>query len=113
MRDQMAFDFTQDGNGNLLPDLTNENIGGVGLGLRIARDIFAFGNGLAPKMTPNDTAVPPIITPALGSPMPARPKQPASIQGCANTVVLLASQPAEATKSVKKGEAKGAARRML
>lgn len=107
-----AFDFTEDGNGNLVPNLTNENIGGVGLGLRIARDVFAFGGGLAPKLTPNNAAVPPIITPAPDSPMPARPKQPGSIQGCADTLVVLAPhQPAAATKSSKKGAAKGASKK--
>jgi hypothetical protein len=79
-----AFDFTQDANGDLVPDLTNENIGGVGLGLRIARDIFAFGGGLAPKMTPPGTANPPITTPAPNSPMPTLPKQPATVGGCAD-----------------------------
>lgn len=77
-----AYDFTVDVNGNLIPDLSNENIGGVPLGLRIARDIYAFGLGKAPKMTPNGTANPPITTPAPNSPMPALPKQPASINGC-------------------------------
>jgi vanadium chloroperoxidase len=80
-----AFDFTEN-NGHLVPDLTNENIGGVGLGLRIARDIFASGGGQAPKMTPANVAAPPIITPPANSPMPVAPKQPSSVQGCANTV---------------------------
>lgn len=77
-----AYDFTVDSNGELIPDLSNENIGGVPLGLRIARDIYATGLGKAPKMTPIGTANPPITTPAAGSPMPANPKQPASINGC-------------------------------
>jgi vanadium chloroperoxidase len=77
-----AYDFTVDVNGNLILDLSNENIGGVPLGLRIARDIYAFGLGKAPKMTPNGTASPPITTPPANSPMPAQPKQPASINGC-------------------------------
>ena len=107
-----AFDFTENATGNLVPDLTNENIGGVGLGLRIARDIFAFGNSLAPRMTPNNTAVPPIITPAPDSPMPAWVKQPASIQGCAATLAALAPpQSAAATKSSKKGAAKGSSKK--
>lgn len=92
-----AFDFAEDKDGNLVPDLTNENIGGVGLGLRIARDIFAFGTGKAPKMTPPNTAVPPIITPAPNSPMPAAPKQPESVQGCADAVVA----PAQAAGTVQ------------
>ncbi|HEY0427143.1 MAG TPA: hypothetical protein VGC76_04980 [Pyrinomonadaceae bacterium] len=83
-----AFDFTQNANGDLVPDLTNENIGGVGLGLRIARDIFAFGGGLAPKMTPAGTAPPPITTPASNTPLPVFPKQPATVGGCADTVNL-------------------------
>jgi hypothetical protein len=77
-----AFDFTVDDQGNLVPNLTNENIGGVGLGLKIARDIFAAGNKLAPKMTPHGTASPPITTPAPGSPMPTAPLQPATVGGC-------------------------------
>jgi len=107
-----AFDFTENAAGDLVHNLTNENIGGVGLGLRIARDVFAFGGGLAPKMTPNNAAVPPIITPAPDSPLPVRPKQPASIQGCADTLVVVAQpQPASATKSSKKGTAKGSAKK--
>jgi vanadium chloroperoxidase len=90
-----AFDFVEDKDGNLQPDLTNENIGGVGLGLRIARNIFAFGSGLAPKMTPSNVAVPPIITPPANSPMPAVPKQPASVQGCANLVIAPAGEALE------------------
>jgi len=86
-----AFDFTEDVNGNLVPDLTNENIGGVPLGLRIARDIFAFGLGKAPKMTPVGTANPPITTPPPDSPMPALPKQPASVGGCAGAAQLTSS----------------------
>jgi vanadium chloroperoxidase len=96
-----AFDFTQGKDGDLVPDLSNENIGGVGLGLRIARDIFAFGNGLAPKMTPNTAAVnPPITTPAPTSPMPTMPRQPASLGGCANTIAA----PAVGTTSPDAGE---------
>lgn len=81
-----AFDFTVDANGNLIPDLTNENIGGVPLGLRIARDIFANGLGKAPKMTLSGQAVPPIITPPANSPMVQNPKQPWSVNGCAGPV---------------------------
>lgn len=78
-----AFDFDVDKDGDLVPDLTNENVGGVGLGLRLARDIFAHGGGIAPKMTPDAAAAnPPITTPPPDSPMPALPKQPASIPGC-------------------------------
>lgn len=78
-----AFDFAEDDEGNLIPDFANENIGGVGLGLRIARDIFAAGGGLAPKMTPAGSAPPPITTPPADSPMPLRPAQPTSSAGCA------------------------------
>lgn len=81
-----AYDFTVDSDGNYIPDLSNENIGGVPLGLRIARDIFAFGVGKAPKMTPIGTANPPISTPLADSPMPQNPKQPGSVNGCANTL---------------------------
>lgn len=90
-----AFDFVEDDDGNLVPDLTNENIGGVGLGLRIARDIFAFGGGLAPKMTPAGVANPPITTPPPNSPMPTLPKQPASVGGCADTTGRAAEEGAE------------------
>jgi hypothetical protein len=86
-----AFDFTEN-NGNLVPDLTNENIGGVGLGLRIARDIFATGSGLAPKMTPSGAAVPPIVTPPPNSPMPTVPKQPSSVLGCAGAAMAAAER---------------------
>jgi hypothetical protein len=78
-----AFDFTES-DGHLTPDLTDEHIGGVGLGLRIARDIFASGGGKAPKMTPSGSAVPPIVTPAPDSPMPVSVKQPSSVNGCAD-----------------------------
>ncbi|HEX6903948.1 MAG TPA: hypothetical protein VF789_29825 [Thermoanaerobaculia bacterium] len=78
-----AFDFTKDKNGNLVPDLKNERIGGVGLGLRIARDIFASGGGKAPKMTPSGVAEPPIQTPEPDYPMPTVPKQPSTVKGCA------------------------------
>jgi hypothetical protein len=94
-----AFDFTEQ-NGNLVPDLTDENIGGVGLGLRIARDIFTTGNGNAPKMTPANVAVPPITTPPSGSPMPVVPQQPGSVQGCADAV--MAAQ-GKAPKEEEKG----------
>jgi hypothetical protein len=77
-----AFDFTEGDDGNLIPNLANENIGGVGLGLRIARDIFASGGNLAPKMTPAGV-LPPIATPAPDSPLPLRPAQPAAVGGCA------------------------------
>ena len=75
-----AFDFTVAKTG-LEPDLGNERIGGVGLGLRIARDVFAHGGGKAPQMTPA-AVEPPIETPEPGAAMPAKPKQPASVNGC-------------------------------
>jgi len=80
-----AFDFKEQ-DGILVPDLTNENIGGVGLGLRIARDIFSSGGGKAPKMPLPNAAVPPIITPTPppDRPMPVVPQQPSSVQGCAD-----------------------------
>ena len=108
-----AFDFNEDDDGKLVPDLGNENIGGVGLGLRIARDIFAFGAGKAPKMTPNAVAVPPIpIVP--NAPMPTVPSQPASAGGCANTFppgTLIAAAATATGKSGKAGKAKGAAKK--
>lgn len=100
-----AFDFTEDKNGDLVPSLNNENIGGVGLGLRIARSIFAANSGKAPKMTPN-AVVPPIITPPPNSPMPTVPKQPGSVGGCANTLPPPPFAAATSTKSSKKGLAK-------
>jgi vanadium chloroperoxidase len=82
-----AFDFNEDKNGNLAADLSDENIGGVGLGLRIARDIFAHGSGKAPKMTPDTPAAnPPITTPPANLPMPTFPTQPASVGRCVNTL---------------------------
>jgi membrane-associated phospholipid phosphatase len=107
-----AFNFTVGNNGSLNPSLNNEDIGGVGLGLRIARDIFAHGNnGQGPQMTPNDV-VPPITTPLAGSAMPARPAQPAEIGGCIGPAVdQPQAQPAAATKSSKKGAAKGSAKK--
>jgi membrane-associated phospholipid phosphatase len=77
-----AFDFRKDGDA-LVPDLGNERIGGVGLGLRIARDMFAYGNQTAPRMSP-DTAKPPIEIPPPGSATSAMPQQPASVKGCAD-----------------------------
>jgi vanadium chloroperoxidase len=87
-----AFDFREGVGGVLIPDLANEQIGGVGLGLRIARDIFSAGGGLAPTMSPAGL-LPPIVTPAPGSPLPQRPAQPAMVGGCAGTQ---ASQPGAA-----------------
>ena len=79
-----ALDFDK----NLEPDLNDEEIGGVGLGLRIARDIFKHGNQLAPRMTPKNPppadTEPPITTPDPGEPMPAMPEQPGSVKGCAD-----------------------------
>ena len=94
----------------------------MGLGLRIARDIFASGRGRAPRRTPNNAAVPPIITPAPNSPMPARPRQPGSVRGCANTLpVPLPPRPAadrgdqveqeRAAKGSSNKGAKGAAKK--
>ncbi len=83
-----AFDFTEDKDGNLVPDLADEEIGGVGLGLRIARDIWVTGGMKAPKRTPEGVAEPPITTPVpepmKPTPMPVAPQQPASVKGCAD-----------------------------
>jgi hypothetical protein len=89
-----AFDFTGGDAGPLNPSLGNENIGGVGLGLRIARDIFAHGGGAngAPKMTPAGVD-PPIITPPPGTPpgglnsapLPVFPSQPTLQGNCIGT----------------------------
>jgi vanadium chloroperoxidase len=108
-----AFDFTGGDNGPLSPSLNNEKIGGVGLGLRIARDVFKHGNnGQGPQMTPNSVN-PPIPTPpaAPSQPTPTRPAQPAEVGGCAGPAVApLPVQPKE-TKSSKKGAAKGSAKK--
>jgi len=66
------------------PDFSR-NVGGVPLGLNIAEDIFQFGGGRAPKMTPDGTAKPPIETPEPNKVgMPTVPVQPASVKGCAD-----------------------------
>jgi membrane-associated phospholipid phosphatase len=78
-----AFDFKVEG-GKLKPDLDDERIGGVGLGLRIARDIYQHGGEKAPKQaTDTPTNKPPITTPPAGSSMPTVPEQPASVANCA------------------------------
>ena len=76
-----AFDFKVEG-GKLKPDLTNDRIGGVGLGLRIARDIFQHGAMKAPKEAKPE-AKPPIHVVASG-PMPVIPTQPGTEKGCAD-----------------------------
>jgi membrane-associated phospholipid phosphatase len=108
-----AFDFTGGDNSTPNPSLNNENIGGVGLGLRIARDVFAHGsNGQGPQMTPNNV-VPPIITPpaAPSQPMPSRPAQPAEVGGCAGPAVDQPQAQSATAKSSKKGAAKGSAKK--
>ena len=109
-----AFDFTGGNNGPLNPSLNDERIGGVGLGLRIARDIFAHGGGVngAPKMTPAGVN-PPIMTPAPGSPMPVRPAQPAEVRGCVDARAAGSKKSSKrgAKKSSKKGAAKGTAKK--
>jgi membrane-associated phospholipid phosphatase len=114
-----AFDFTGGTNDTPNPSLANELIGGVGLGLRIARDIFAHGNnGKAPRMTPGNIN-PPITTPPATPPlpMPTVPAQPGSVGNCANTRPLTPVIPpsvvaAAATSPVKAG-AKGTAKKAL
>ncbi|MDP9190493.1 MAG: phosphatase PAP2 family protein [Acidobacteriota bacterium] len=104
-----AFDFTGGANGPLNPSLADERIGGVGLGLRIARDIFAWGNGNGPKMTPIGID-PPITTPdptTVPPPaMPTTPAQPGSIKGCASTLAPGSFTAAAAVKGRGKGSAK-------
>ncbi len=102
-----AFDFIEDDEGNLVPDLNNENIGGVGLGLRIARDIFAHGSGIAPKMTLNTSAAnPPITTPPPNSPMPTVPTQPASVGNCADAPVARTRKKATDKRAREEAEEK-------
>lgn len=108
-----AFDFTEGKDGSLHPSTGNERIGGVGLGLRIARDIFMHGNnGQGPQMTPNGVDPPIITPPAMPSqPTPTRPAQPAEVGGCAGPAVdPLKAKPQE-TKSSKKGAAKGSGKK--
>ncbi|HEX7176993.1 MAG TPA: hypothetical protein VF240_17175 [Pyrinomonadaceae bacterium] len=111
-----AFNFTASG-GNLTPSLTDEDIGGVGLGLRIARDIFAHGGGSAgaPQMTPAGVN-PPIITPDPGPPAPPLPVHPAQPTAQRNCVAARAAGSKKsgkrgAKKSSKKGATKGAAKK--
>lgn len=107
-----AFDFSGGNGSDPNPSLGDENIGGVGLGLRIARDIFAHGNnGQGPQITPNNID-PPIITPPAESPMPARPKQPAEVGGCIGPAID-PPQPQAATKSSKKGAKKDARKKKV
>jgi len=102
-----AFNFNEDEDGNLVPDLNNENIGGVGLGLRIARDIFDAGSGIAPLMTPDLPAVnPPIETPPANSPMPTVPAQPASVGNCADAPEAKAKKKAKGERAKAKVEEK-------
>ena len=113
-----AFDFTGPANGPLNPSPANDMIGGVGLGLRIARDIFAHGGGAggAPQMTPAGVN-PPITTPAPGPPappLPVHPAQPAAQRNCVGARSAAGSRQAGkrgAKKSGKKGAAKGAAKK--
>src|SRR5436189_212870 len=107
-----AFDFTGGDNGPLNPSLNDERIGGVGLGLRIARDIFAHGNGQGPQMTPTNI-LPPIITPAAdaNAPMPTRPAQPAEVGGCAGPAVDPSAFQATAISAARKRGAKGSAKK--
>ncbi|HSG40813.1 MAG TPA: hypothetical protein VLE27_14330, partial [Thermoanaerobaculia bacterium] len=65
------------------PDL-DRNVGGVVLGLNIAEDIFESGAKRAPKMTPDTAAKPPIETSPRDTAMPTFPKQPGSVDGCAD-----------------------------
>ena len=108
-----AFDFTGGDNGPLNPSLNNESIGGVGLGLRIARDIFAHGNnGQGPQMTPPNV-LPPIITPPANpkAPMPRHPAQPAEVGGCAGPAMDPPTSRAAATTAAKKRGAKGSGKK--
>lgn len=100
-----AFDFVEDEEGNLVPDFTNENIGGVGLGLRISRDVFTFGGGKAPRMTPPLSALPPIASPAANAPMAPVPAQPGSVQGCAGAPPAAAAGDAGAQQPGALGQA--------
>jgi hypothetical protein len=113
-----AFNFTGPANGPLNPGSPADRVGGVGLGLQIARDIFAHGGGTAgaPKMTPAG-ANPPIMTPAPGPsapPLPVHPAQPADQGNCIGTRNAAGSRQTGkrgAKKSGKKGAAKGAAKK--
>jgi len=61
--------------GLVVPDLSisNDKIGGIGLGIRIAEDIFNAGNKLAPVLSG--------VGPTIPSTAPVT--QPASVKGCA------------------------------
>jgi len=71
-----AFDLKVTSGGEVQPDvnINNDKIGGVGLGLRIAEDIFDFGGKKAPKFSPS-TADPSDEFPQL--------VQPATVNNCA------------------------------
>ncbi len=107
-----AFDFTGGDNGPLNPSLGNERIGGVGLGLRIARDIFQHGGGAdgAPQMTPAGIE-PPIMTPEPGTPMPIHPAQPAVQGNCIGAEPATKSKKAAGKRGAKKPGKKGAAKK--
>ena len=85
----------------------------MGLGLRIARDVYMHGKkGQGPQMTPMGVDPPISTPPAMPSqPMPTRPAQPAEVGGCAGPAVdPLRAKPKE-TRSSKKGAAKGSAKK--
>lgn len=113
-----AFDFTGPANGPLTPSFGNDRIGGVGLGLRIAKDIFSHGGGAAgaPRMTPAGVN-PPIITPSPGPPAPAlpvHPAQPAEQDDCIGRRAAKKSSKKRSTKdATKKSRKSGREREMV
>lgn len=93
-----AYDFTVNSSGDVVPDfaLAHPNIGGVGLGVRIAESIFAHGNQKAPMMSP-PSADPPLTPPVI--------VQPSTLMGCAEELSAAKDTAKPAAKD-KKSKAK-------
>lgn len=101
-----AYDFSVNSSGDVVPDfaLANPDIGGVGLGVRIAESIFAHGNQIAPIMSP-PAANPPLTPPVI--------VQPSTLMGCAehlSSAKATAKSAAKDKKPTAKDKSKGKAK---